>query len=81
MSEPHVAVTGYDTARAPGEQTQATPAHDISLFGALLISAACVAMAILGIMFLAAVLVSAWWLIAHSPLPGLAHHVATLLRR
>ena len=74
MSDTPSASAAYNASLLPGGEPPPAPTEDMSVVGALLMSAASVAMAILGMMFLGAVLVAVWWLLSHIPLPAFVHH-------
>lgn len=71
-SDPSASVGGFEAAQ-PAETSASK--GEMSVLGALLFSAASVAMAVLGMMVLAAVVTGIWWLVSHIPVPGWVMHV------
>jgi hypothetical protein len=61
-------------------RSAAVPARpDVSVAGVLLLSAVAVVLAILGALLLSAVLLGAWWLVVHIPVPHAVTHLLALL--
>jgi len=74
LSDQPSALRGFDTAVTQTDLPAESHGQDISVTGALLMSAAAVTLAILGMMLLAALVTGGWWLIIHIPMPAFVTH-------
>jgi hypothetical protein len=61
-------------------KTAAPPQANVSIAGVVLLSALAVALTIVGVLVLGAVLVVAWWLVSHIPVPPFIWRLLAHLR-
>jgi hypothetical protein len=64
------------------ENGSATPRggrQDVSIAGVLLLSAAAVVVAIVSVVMLGLIVMGAWWLLSHIPVPAAVRHLLALL--
>ena len=80
MAELQPITPGFNAEFLSGDENpRAEAKQDISMMGALLLSATSVVMSIFGMVFLASVLIGCWWLVSHIPVPAAVRHLMALL--
>jgi hypothetical protein len=78
MSDVQLQAHGYAPGFMPVGDTPAGKA-DVSVAGVLLLSALAVVMAIVSVVMLGLVVMGAWWLVSHIPVPDAVRHLVALL--